>query len=776
VKPPIPAQPVTRVAIAIAGCVVIAGTTLQAGGGQAPQIARTIEAIATTFVCGTDATMGEIPVRSGTVVLAADGRIYIPCPKEQPHGVDHREARESTLLSRARQSRDEEVQWRAVQAMVRLGTGLGIVYRTARVVPVCNAEVQIFGGLNDPTRWQPGELFRLLRSPSPRIRREAAFGIGLGLSKESESMDLVSAARREIEVCLLGEKDTAVQALLMEAVGAARYGKDADRAEAERMLVDYSKRVELEVVLGAMRGLEALTRQSPKYSFTDETRQQLRTLAVREPPGVPPGQAEVAARLRRLAMMALQSIRDEDVLTLELASQDRDWQVRRLVAMRLNLSDPQQARIGTALAKDPALQVRYDYLGALSRLATRTRLCAPLVDYLEDPEPIVAMRSMDLVSASCTDLDEAVEKLVAHAEKLTKPESHERWHIPSHALTALARVRPTEAEKLIQSAAGHQIWQVRAAAAPACVQLGRSADAVKLASDAVPNVRTSAIEALVRAKDAAVIEPAIEALQYGTDFQLLRSAAGALFNVPEEKRDDATQALLGAFRRLTLLQEDPSRDPRVAILNALERIMRPERASEILSFMVDFDDTVNAAAARSFATLTGGQPMAVSDMRDKLRRYPYQPPESALADLPVQATIVLETGAVDIALLPDVAPVTIARFKMLAETGYYNGLTFHRIAPNFVVQGGSPGANEYVGTARYMRDEVSAMPHLRGAVGISTRGADTGDAQIFIDLVDVPRLDRTYTVFGYVVRGMEYVDRMLEGAVIKGITFRQAGR
>jgi cyclophilin family peptidyl-prolyl cis-trans isomerase len=57
-------------------------------------------------------------------------------------------------------------------------------------------------------------------------------------------------------------------------------------------------------------------------------------------------------------------------------------------------------------------------------------------------------------------------------------------------------------------------------------------------------------------------------------------------------------------------------------------------------------------------------------------------------------------------------------------------------------------------------------------VGISTRGKDTGDGQIFIDLVDLPRLDRDYTVFGYVVSGMEFVDRMLEGARIKAITLR----
>jgi cyclophilin family peptidyl-prolyl cis-trans isomerase len=109
----------------------------------------------------------------------------------------------------------------------------------------------------------------------------------------------------------------------------------------------------------------------------------------------------------------------------------------------------------------------------------------------------------------------------------------------------------------------------------------------------------------------------------------------------------------------------------------------------------------------------------------------------------------------------------------LVTQRFYNDRTFHRVVPNFVVQGGSPAANEYMGTTRYMRDEVGPQAsHLRGAVGISTRGGDTGDGQLFIDLVDVPRLDRDYTVFAYVTQGMEFIDRLLEGAKIVSISVK----
>jgi cyclophilin family peptidyl-prolyl cis-trans isomerase len=124
-------------------------------------------------------------------------------------------------------------------------------------------------------------------------------------------------------------------------------------------------------------------------------------------------------------------------------------------------------------------------------------------------------------------------------------------------------------------------------------------------------------------------------------------------------------------------------------------------------------------------------------------------------------------GYFDIALDVDAAPLTAMRIARRAGEGYYNGLTFHRIAPNFVIQGGSPGANEYSGESFYMRDEPGL--HLRGTVGISTRGRDTGDAQIFVNTIDSPRLDHIYTVFGTVTDGMDVVDGILEGDVIERV-------
>jgi cyclophilin family peptidyl-prolyl cis-trans isomerase len=286
----------------------------------------------------------------------------------------------------------------------------------------------------------------------------------------------------------------------------------------------------------------------------------------------------------------------------------------------------------------------------------------------------------------------------------------------------------------------------------------------QLAGDAEPNVRTAAIDGLRRLGSPAAARAAILALE-SDDYQLLRSAAIALRGVAAPDREHAIKALVIALRRVSARHTDTSRDPRVAMLERLEELLPADRVNEVAAFTGDFDRAVREVALRIVAK--GGQKPVPEDLRE---RYPYQPSRADLAALPASATLQMEGGGtVVLELLGSEAPVTVARFVQLARAGYYDGLTFHRVVPNFVIQGGSPAANEYVGINDHMRDEVGLWPHVRGAVGISTRGRDTGDAQIFIDLVDNPRLDHQYTVFAQVLNGIDVVDKILEGDVIERV-------
>ena len=123
-------------------------------------------------------------------------------------------------------------------------------------------------------------------------------------------------------------------------------------------------------------------------------------------------------------------------------------------------------------------------------------------------------------------------------------------------------------------------------------------------------------------------------------------------------------------------------------------------------------------------------------------------------------------GSFVVRLRGDVAPMMAARVVALASAGYYNNGNWHRVEHDFVIQGGGPGTNEYVGYKDYFRDELGTVPHARGTVGMSTRGHDSGDAQWFVNLKDNVRLGRDYSVFGEVVDGIEIVDGILEGDIV----------
>jgi cyclophilin family peptidyl-prolyl cis-trans isomerase len=113
--------------------------------------------------------------------------------------------------------------------------------------------------------------------------------------------------------------------------------------------------------------------------------------------------------------------------------------------------------------------------------------------------------------------------------------------------------------------------------------------------------------------------------------------------------------------------------------------------------------------------------------------------------------------------------MTAARVLELVRRRYYDGMSWHRVEADFVIQGGSPDDNEYVGSAQYLRDELGNVSHVRGTVGMSTRSHDTGDAQWFVNLRDNPRLDGDYTVWAEVVEGIAILDGILEGDVIQNI-------
>ncbi|WP_217592707.1 peptidylprolyl isomerase [Cohnella sp. GbtcB17] len=136
-----------------------------------------------------------------------------------------------------------------------------------------------------------------------------------------------------------------------------------------------------------------------------------------------------------------------------------------------------------------------------------------------------------------------------------------------------------------------------------------------------------------------------------------------------------------------------------------------------------------------------------------------------------QATIKLANGnEVVIELFDKDAPNTVANFEKLANTGFYNNLSFHRVIPGFVAQGGCPNGNGTGGPGYEIDCEINPNKHERGALAMAHRGKNTGGSQFYIVYSPQPHLDGVHTVFGKVVSGMEHVDALRGGDKFESIS------
>ncbi|MDQ2975779.1 MAG: peptidylprolyl isomerase [Acidobacteriota bacterium] len=140
------------------------------------------------------------------------------------------------------------------------------------------------------------------------------------------------------------------------------------------------------------------------------------------------------------------------------------------------------------------------------------------------------------------------------------------------------------------------------------------------------------------------------------------------------------------------------------------------------------------------------------------------------------ATVTTNKGAFTIEMLPEDAPLNVDNFIQLAKRGYFNGITFHRVVPNFVIQGGDPRGDGNGGPGYQIRCEINEVPYERGAVGMALSGKDTGGSQWFVTHSPQPHLDGGYTVFGNVTSGMDVVDRIARGDVITRIVVTERPR
>lgn len=382
---------------------------------------------------------------------------------------------------------------------------------------------------------------------------------------------------------------------------------------------------------------------------------------------------------------------------------------------------------------------------------------------LDDSRPGVRASALDAAGFWAVAVPEIGEALAARAS------GGEAWE-KGIVLAALAAGKHPKAAEIIGAAAGSTDDVLRARAAEAAGALGLPAGGAlleRLAVDASARVRAAALGAWLaadpKAGDAGDI--ARKALK-DPDTAVRGTALGWLAEHPVAPLAELDEALPGVYRAgseeegLAGVQAVAAR----AEAEPLERgaaVALLERAARIGPYVL------RREAGASLGKL--GRPVPPLEPAEKSKGLEVYREIVQRTQKPRRVEIRTQRGPITVRLDCPQAPLTCLNFLTLAGQGYYDGLTFHRVVPDFVIQGGDPRGDGTGGPGYTIRDEINRLRYGRGAVGMALAGPDTGGSQFFITLSPQPHLDGGYTVFGEVVAGDEVLDQIRLGDRIEGI-------
>jgi cyclophilin family peptidyl-prolyl cis-trans isomerase len=273
----------------------------------------------------------------------------------------------------------------------------------------------------------------------------------------------------------------------------------------------------------------------------------------------------------------------------------------------------------------------------------------------------------------------------------------------------------------------------------------------------------AAIAALAQLK-APDLGPRLLTLLAADDVVVRAAAANAL---AEMKVAGSETALAKAYRDGV---KDGSYAARSAALSALRQVGGPAAMPVLREALADKDWAVRVRAAALIRELDPQADVAAA-MRPGPPRPATEYARPSLVNPGVSPHVYLDTdkGTIEIELAVVDAPQTCANFLRLAQDGFFSGVAVHRVVPNFVVQDGDPRGDGEGSPGYTIRDEINQLPYLRGTVGMALEWADTGGSQWFVTHSPQPHLDGRYTVFGRIVSGMEVVDVIQQGDVIRHV-------
>ena len=590
-------------------------------------------------------------------------------------------------------------------------------------------------------------LIQRLKDPEAEVRRSAAFALGLVGSVEG-SPALIEA---------LGDPDAATRGRAGEALG--RIGQPS----AGKAIAD------------------AFRRTLPRRGDTP--------LRIR---GDDPGRADDPWVELRLDLVALARLKDAESLAHAVLGSDSapliDWWVSVWAAMRVGDSRLAPILLAGARAEDPYIRsLAARGLGALknpSHLSVLRELVA-------DSNPGVAVQALRAVgiigaeegsriAAAHVDSPNLAVRREALLAIATLP-SPARWRsriidnvghpdpwIRSAAWPVLVRIEGEDVGLVLSTIGPDGDWRVRQAVAGALAEtLGERAAPflLPMLEDADARVIPAVLAALARARGQDAVPTLLDQVA-NPDMGIRAAAVEGLSSLEKS----AGRAFTAAFARaLQASLGDPDIEARIAVVDAVAKNVTEE--GRTLLRRIAGSDPSRAVRQKAMNALSEGFAppeeggLRLADARRLVSVY-----ETNAQNLySPHVLIATRYGTIELVLDVVDAPLTSMSFVRLAQSGFFNGLTFHRVVPGFVVQGGDPRGDGYGGPGSTVRCEYNQRPYGRGALGMALSGKDTGGSQFFITLEPQPHLDGSYTQFGRVLSGMDVVEKIRPGDVIDRI-------
>jgi HEAT repeat protein/cyclophilin family peptidyl-prolyl cis-trans isomerase len=589
-------------------------------------------------------------------------------------------------------------------------------------------------------------LAALLTDADPEVRQMAAFALGL-IGDKGASERLVAA---------LGDPSPLVQGSAAEALGLIGDSSAADAVG--RMAAQV---VQSGVLAQTPSDEDEARRDSPAAAFRLSIEALVRLKAYE-----PLAQAvldQSGQPLVRWWPVAYALARLEDkrafnaLLTLATDPQPytRAFAVKGLGALKDRAAGPTLV----PLVGSPDRGVAVEAIRALGRIGD-SRAAGPLLAIVEaqKPDPVLRLEAVGALGGV---------QQAGVLDALLDASSDPNPAVRAAALRATAQYDPDNFVAVLSGLDPDPNWSVRAAIATALGTLPPDVALPRLTTlleDKDQRVVRTALTSLVKLRAPNAAKLALDHLK--ADDPVVRAASAA--GVGELKPANGAEALADAFRDG---QRDATYLARAAALEALTKYGAAAAVPVLTTALADKDWAVRVRAAALLKQLdpTADVDMQIRPAPTQLSTAVYE--ATRLVDPPVSTQVYIDTdrGTIQLELAVLDAPLTVENFITLARKGYFDGLSVHRVVPDFVIQTGDPRGDGEGGPGYTIRDELNERPYFRGTVGMALDWADTGGSQFFITHSPQPHLDAKYTVFGRVVAGMDVVDRIQQWDVIRRV-------